>query len=108
MRPLVSLAADLLRLDAGGRVLNHNDVVDRLVAGGASELTADRAARDAATYLRKQQGITLAGGRRARPRQRYMAMSLKIPPDVAEWLDRQEDSFNRNGFIVEAIRDKIK
>jgi len=46
------------------------------------------------------------GGRPPKPAsEKYKAVSLKLPPDLIEWLAENTD--NRNGFIVEAIRDKI-
>lgn len=40
------------------------------------------------------------------PEEKYKAISLKLPPDILEWLNTHTD--NRNGFIVAAIREKIE
>lgn len=45
------------------------------------------------------------GGRPPKPEEKYIAISLKLPPELLEWLNAHAD--NRNGFIVEAIREKI-
>jgi hypothetical protein len=39
------------------------------------------------------------------PSEKYQSVPLKLPPDLIEWL--AENVNNRNGFIVEAIREKI-
>jgi hypothetical protein len=47
------------------------------------------------------------GGRPPKPtNEKYKAVPLKLPPDLIEWLAENTD--NRNGFIVEAIREKIR
>ena len=47
------------------------------------------------------------GGRPPKPpEKKYRQISLKLPPDLLEWLTENTD--NRNGFIVEAIREKIE
>lgn len=38
--------------------------------------------------------------------QKYRGIYVKLPPDLLEWLRENVD--NRNGFIVEAIREKIE
>lgn len=45
------------------------------------------------------------GGRPKKP-DAYQAISLKLPPDLIEWLKANTD--NRNNFIVEAIKEKIE
>lgn len=46
------------------------------------------------------------GGRPRKPaREKYQQYPLKLPPDLIEWLE--QNTTNRNGFIVEAIREKI-
>jgi len=45
------------------------------------------------------------GGRPPKP-DKYKAISLKLPPDLIEWLNAH--TVNRNGFIVEAVREKIE
>lgn len=44
------------------------------------------------------------GGRPPKPETKYKAISVKLPPDILEWLNA--NAGNRNGFIVEAIRQK--
>lgn len=47
------------------------------------------------------------GGRPRKPAgEKYQQCPLKLPPDLIEWLE--QNTTNRNGFIVEAIREKIK
>lgn len=48
------------------------------------------------------------GGRPAwkKPEDLYKAIPLKLPPDLIKWLAENTD--NRNGFIVEAIKEKIE
>jgi len=46
------------------------------------------------------------GGRPPKPKtEKYQQVPLKLPPDLIKWL--AENTTNRNGFIVEAIREKI-
>jgi len=40
------------------------------------------------------------------PGEKYLSMSLKLPPDVAAWL--KQTTGNRNGFIVDLLREKMK
>lgn len=44
-------------------------------------------------------------GRKSRPEKKYKAISLKLPPNLLDWL--RANTENRNGFIVEAIKEKI-
>lgn len=47
-----------------------------------------------------------AGGRPKKPEgEKYRRYPLKLPPHQIEWLAANTD--NRNGFIVEAIQEKI-
>lgn len=53
------------------------------------------------------------GGRRpgaGRPRkpldEKYRGIYVKLPPALLEWL--RQNTENRNGFIVEAIKEKIR
>lgn len=47
------------------------------------------------------------GGRPRKPTgEKYQQYPLKLPPDLIEWLE--QNTTNRNGFIVEAIREKIE
>lgn len=57
------------------------------------------------TKLTGRGGPGRGQGRIAKPEKAYKAIPLKLPPDVIEWLRENVD--NRNGFIVEAIREKI-
>lgn len=43
-------------------------------------------------------------GQKPKPDKRYVQISLKLPPDVLEWLD--ENVSNRNGFIVELLEER--
>jgi len=46
------------------------------------------------------------GGRPPKPAaEKYVSITLKLPPDALEWLAANID--NRNGFIVEAVRVAI-
>lgn len=50
-------------------------------------------------------GPRKGAGRPPKPNdQRYQQYPLKLPPDIVKWL---KGISNRNGFIVEAIREKI-
>lgn len=47
------------------------------------------------------------GGRPPKPASElYQKVPLKLPPDLIAWL--AENTTNRNGFIVEAVKEKIK
>lgn len=50
---------------------------------------------------KKQRGGARPGAGRPRGRNNYRSIALRIPEDVAEILDRQE---NRSAYIIEAIR----
>lgn len=39
------------------------------------------------------------------PGKKYRPIGVKLPPDLLDWLAANVD--NRNGFIVEAVREKI-
>jgi hypothetical protein len=57
--------------------------------------------------LTGQGGPGRGQGRKPKPKEeKYQQYPLKLPPDLIEWLE--QNTTNRNGFIVEAIREKIK
>ena len=46
-------------------------------------------------------------GRKPAGKDKYVSMSLKVPPDIYRWFADQELDFNRNGFIVSALAETI-
>jgi hypothetical protein len=56
-------AAELMKLNAAGKVLNESEVIDRLRAEGwpQSDLTLWNIVRDAASIARKAAGIVVRG-----------------------------------------------
>lgn len=52
-------------------------------------------------YLKKKRGGARPGAGRPRGRNNYRSIALRIPKDVADILDGQE---NRSAYIIEAIR----
>ena len=51
-------------------------------------------------------GLREPKGGRPPKSDKYQAISLKLPPDLLQWLNTHTD--NRNKFIIEAIKEKIE